>query len=68
MRSNISGFDTQKDNYEHYISEFLFKRLHDFNERIDTFFAIMKKMYPIIINSLLKLLLDYYLPLNDDQG
>lgn len=36
MRCNIPRFG--KDNYEHYISEFFFKRLYNFDKRIDVFF------------------------------
>lgn len=47
MRANIPRFGTREYHYEHYIAEFLFKRLYTIDKRIDVFFEIMSRLYPI---------------------
>lgn len=38
MRANLPRFGTREYHYQHYIAEFLFKRLYTFDKRIDVFF------------------------------
>jgi len=52
MRSNIPRYGTRDYHYIHYLSEFLFKRLYNYNERIDAFFKIMSTMYPLNSSSI----------------
>ena len=47
LRANISRFGTREYYYEHYIAEFLFKRLYTFDKRIERFFAIISELYPL---------------------
>nr|XP_012146050.1 PREDICTED: uncharacterized protein LOC105663194 [Megachile rotundata] len=47
LRSNIPRFGTREYHYNHYIAEFLFKRVYAFDKLIDAFFEIMSKLYPI---------------------
>lgn len=47
MRANIPRYGTREYHYEHYLAEFMFKRYYDYDERIDAYFTIMSKMYPL---------------------
>jgi len=52
MRSNIPRYGTRDYHYIHYLSKFLFKRLYNYDERIDAFFKIMSTMYPLNSSSI----------------
>lgn len=47
MRAKIPRFGTRDYHFTHYLAEFCFKKRYDFNERIDSFFDIMRTMYPL---------------------
>ncbi|KYM95728.1 hypothetical protein ALC62_13634 [Cyphomyrmex costatus] len=47
MRANIPRYGTREKHYIYCLTEFLFKRIYNFDERIDTFFEIMSTMYPL---------------------
>jgi len=47
MRASIPRYGTRDYHFEHYLAEFLFKRMYNFDTRIDTFFDIMSALYPL---------------------
>lgn len=56
IRHNIPRFGIKKYHYDSYLAEFIFKRRFQYHDRIDKFFEIMAKLYPIsnddfVINS-----------------
>ncbi|XP_071576882.1 uncharacterized protein [Temnothorax nylanderi] len=47
MRAAIPRYGTRTYHYQAYLAEFMFKKYYKFNERIDSFFQIMSKAYPL---------------------
>ncbi|XP_011864121.1 PREDICTED: uncharacterized protein LOC105560006 [Vollenhovia emeryi] len=52
MRSGIPRYGIKEEHYNHYIAEFMFKRIYNYSERIDQFFTIMSQLYPLTNNVL----------------
>lgn len=47
MRAKIPRYGIKDYHFTHYLAEFSFKKLYDFDQRIDSFFEIMSLMYPL---------------------
>lgn len=47
MRANIPRFGTRDYHFINYLAEFVFKRVYNYDERIDAFFNIMSSIYPL---------------------
>ncbi|XP_070155171.1 uncharacterized protein [Polyergus mexicanus] len=54
MRGGIPRYGTREEHYNYYIAEFMFKRIYNYSERIDQFFTIMSKLYPLVNNKINK--------------
>ncbi|KYQ47743.1 hypothetical protein ALC60_13231 [Trachymyrmex zeteki] len=50
VRANIPKYGILPDHFEGYLSEYLFKRNHDLEKRIDSFFDIISQVYPPKLN------------------
>lgn len=51
MRAGMPQYGTREEHYKYYIAEFMFKRVYKYPERIDQFFTIMSKLYPLTNNT-----------------
>ncbi|KYN17333.1 hypothetical protein ALC57_10381 [Trachymyrmex cornetzi] len=47
MRAGIPRYGIRDNHYIHYIAEFLFKRVHNYSDRIHAFFDIISALYPL---------------------
>lgn len=51
----MARYNTRKQYYADYIAEFFFKRKFSFSKRIEAFFDVMAKYYPLsLIKKLIK--------------
>jgi len=47
LQANIPCYDTHDYHFTNYLAEFLFKRMYNFDERIDAFFEIISFIYSL---------------------
>lgn len=47
MRESIPRYGTRDYHFTNYLAEFLFKRIHNFDKRIEALFEIMSSIYPL---------------------
>ncbi|XP_018398121.1 PREDICTED: uncharacterized protein LOC108776107 [Cyphomyrmex costatus] len=46
VRSNIPRYGTRSKHLVDYLAEYLFKRVHKYNERLQSFFCVIAELYP----------------------
>ena len=46
VRANIPRYGTRSSHLVGYLAEFLFKRVHKYEERLNSFFCTIAEMYP----------------------